>query len=128
MCIRDSFLTAGNVKRQLEMFQDGRVIVFNPNTDNALSMKGDPEASNAIWLLNWRKALVRAKKTGGRMIQIVVAGGLSEMQEAEASMAEDKGVPVVRLDCSEVEGYANLDDFVKMAGWKELMALAPKKA
>ena len=48
------------------------VIVFNPNTDNALSMGGDPEASNAIWLLNWRKALVRAKKTGGRMIQIIV--------------------------------------------------------
>ena len=48
------------------------VIVFNPNTDNALSMKGDPEAANAIWLLNWRKALVRAKKTGGRMIQIIV--------------------------------------------------------
>ena len=49
------------------------------------------------------------------------------MQEAEASMAEDKGVPVVRLDCSEVE-WANLDDFEEMAGWKELMALAPKKA
>ena len=51
------------------------------------------------------------------------------MQEAEASMAEDKGVPVVRLDCSEVNGYyAILYDFEKMAGWKELMALAPKKA
>ena len=51
------------------------------------------------------------------------------MQEAEASMAEDKGVPVVRLDCSEVEGAnvsADLHDFQKMAGWKELMALAPK--
>ena len=31
------------------------------------------------------------------------AGSVSEMQEAEASMAEDKGVPVVRLDCSEVK-------------------------
>ena len=49
------------------------------------------------------------------------------MQEAEASMAEDKGVPVVRLDCSELP-YATLSDFEKMAGWKELMALAPKKA
>ena len=86
------------------------MIVFNPNSDNALSMKGDPEASNAIWLLNWRKALVRAKKTGGRCVQIIVQGGLSEMQEAEASMAEDKGVPVVRLDCSEVKrGYAMLE-------------------
>ena len=49
------------------------------------------------------------------------------MQEAEASMAEDKGVPVVRLDCSELP-YATFDDFKEMAGWKELMALAPKKA
>ena len=43
-------------------------------------------------------------------------------------MAEDKGVPVVRLDCSEVKRWASLSDFEKMAGWKELMALAPKKA
>ena len=51
------------------------------------------------------------------------------MQEAESSMAEDKGVPVVRLDCSEVEYfYAELKHLEKMAGWKELMALAPKKA
>ena len=130
----DPFETAGYVKRYLEggdKYGDktpNGVIVFNPNTDNALSMKGDPEASNAIWLLNWRKALVRAKKTGGRMIQVIVQGGLSEMQEAEASMAEDKGVPVVRLDCSEVKGYVELGHFKKMAGWKELMALAPKKA
>ena len=53
---------------------------------------------------NWRKALVRAKKTGGLHVQINRQGGLSEMQEAEASMAEAKGVPVVRLDCSEVKG------------------------
>ena len=104
------------------------VIVFNPNTDNSLLMRGDPEAANAIWLLNWRKALDRAKKTGGRCVQIIVQGGLSEMQEAEASMAEDKGVPVVRLDCSEVEDFAGLSHFEKMAGWAELMALAPKKA
>ena len=44
-------------------------------------------------------------------------------------MAEDKGVPVVRLDCSEVKGvYAHLGHFKEMAGWAELMALAPKKA
>ena len=51
------------------------------------------------------------------------------MQEAEASMAEDKGVPVVRLDCSEVKyDFAHLGHYKEMAGWKELMALAPKKA
>ena len=72
----DPFKTAGNVKEGLERGQNGRVIVFNPNSDNALSMKGDPEAANAIWLLNWRKALDRAKKTGGRCVQIIVKGGL----------------------------------------------------
>ena len=45
-------------------------------------------------------------------------------------MAEDKGVPVVRLDCSEEYdkhfGYAKLHHFKKMAGWAELTALAPK--
>ena len=57
------------------------------------------------------------------------------MQEAEASMAEDKGVPVVRLDCSELKGtaelkgtlYADLSDFVKMAGWAELMFITIDK-
>ena len=40
-------------------------------------------------------------------------------------MAEDKGVPVVRLDCSEVRVYAHWD-FDEMAGLEELMtALAP---
>ena len=48
------------------------------------------------------------------------------MQEAEASMAEDKGVPVVRLDCSEVKYCANVFNLQKMAGWEELMALNPK--
>ena len=37
-------------------------------------MRGDPEAANAIWLLNWRKALDRAKKTGGRCVQIIFRG------------------------------------------------------
>ena len=68
----DPFFTAGNVKYCLEKDQNGRVIVFNPNTDNSLLMRGDPEAANAIWLLNWRKALDRAKKTGGRCVQIIV--------------------------------------------------------
>ena len=67
-------------------------------------MKGDPEASNAIWLLNWRGA--RPRQEDGRPRAQVIVGALSEMQEAEASMAEDKGVPVVRLDCSEVKFYA----------------------
>ena len=64
-----------DVKKELEKDQNGRVtgvIVFNPNTDKALSMKGAPEAANDIWLLNWRKALDRAKKTGGRCVQIIV--------------------------------------------------------
>ena len=46
-------------------------------------------------------------------------------------MAEDKGVPVVRLDCSEWKvryvPYPCLSDFVKMAGWAELMFITIDK-
>ena len=83
------------------------------------------------WLLNWLKALQRAKETGGRVIQIIVPGGpnnpggLSKMQEAEALMASMWGVEVVKLDCREVKGYADYIKFEKMAGWKDLEALKP---
>ena len=91
-------------------------------------------------MLNWLKALGRAKATGGRVIQIIVPGGkdvtednpegLSHMQKAEALMASMWGVEVVKLDCREVKGYARInqpyrDDFAKMAGWAELKALQP---
>ena len=79
--------------------------VFNPNADNALLMSGDPEAANAIWLRNWREiGLERAKETGGYCIQIMVQGGLSDMQIAEQSMANDKGVPVIQLFCDDIIG------------------------
>ncbi len=37
----------------------------------------------------------------GRCIQVIVHGGLSKMQEAEADMAKDKGVPVIKLRLDE---------------------------
>ena len=37
----------------------------------------------------------------GRCIQVIVHGGLSDMQEAEADMAKDKGVPVIKLRLDE---------------------------
>jgi len=70
---------------------------FNPNSDNAFLMLGVAEQANAIWLKNWRWALGLSWRTGGRVLQIVV-GGLSFMQQAEAEMAADKGVPVFRVD------------------------------
>ena len=88
-------------------------------------MKGDSNAANAIWLLNWLAALERARETGGRVVQVVVPPGLSHMQEAEATMAKAWGVPVVKLDCTKVELVAVASDFEKMAGWKELIALNP---
>ena len=89
-------------------------------------MGGNSKNANAIWLLNWLKALARAKETGGRVIQIVVKPGLSKMQEAEALMASMWGVEVVKLDCREVKGYLAIEgDFEKMAGWAELKALKP---
>lgn len=77
--------------------------VFNPNADNAFLMIGDSEAANAIWLRNWREiGLSGARRTGGYCIQIVVQGGLSDMQIAEQDMAFDKGVPVVQLFCDDI--------------------------
>ena len=132
----DPFATAHNAKYFLED-ADGIVFVFDPNGDNAFLMGGNSKNANAIWLLNWLKALGRAKATGGRVIQIIVPGGkdvtednpegLSHMQKAEALMASMWGVEVVKLDCREVKDFAGYSSFnPKMAGWEELMALNPK--
>ena len=52
--------------------------------------------------------LENARKTGGWCIQVLVAGGMSEMQRAEESMARSEGVPVIKLhlDKKKVGGYA----------------------
>ena len=63
-------------------------MVFDPNTTNAYIMDGNSNNANAIWLRNWREVgLENARKTGGWCIQVLVAGGPSEMQRAEESMA-----------------------------------------
>ena len=41
--------------------------------------------------------LENAHKTGGWCIQLIVAGGMSEMQIAEESMARSEGVPVMKV-------------------------------
>ena len=56
-----------------------------------LNSAAEVSVANAIWLRNWRWALERARATGGRVIQIIVSPGLSEMQVAEADMAADRG-------------------------------------
>ena len=104
------------------------VRVFNPNSDNAFLTGGDPEEANAIWLRNWRDFLEMARKKGGRCIQIIVPPGLSHMQHAEADMAADKGVPVVRIDFTTAiieppRSVVLISDFEEMPGWKELKEL-----
>ena len=133
----DPFASAHEAKLNLEKAGGGLIFVFDPNGDNAFLMGGNSKNANAIWLLNWLKALGRAKATGGRVIQIIVPGGkdvtednpegLSHMQKAEALMASMWGVEVVKLDCREVKGDPRLllGHFEKMAGWKELEALKP---
>ena len=91
-------------------------MVFDPNSDNGLIMDGDSNNANAIWLRNWREiGLDLAKATGGWCIQVLVAGGPSEMQRAEESMAMDKGVPVIKLhlDKEQVAGYGNIAPYLK---------------
>ena len=88
----------------------GTVKVFDPNADNAFLMDGDPTQANAIWLLNWRQVgLENARRTGGSCIQVLVPPGPSPMQIAEASMANDRGVPVVRIDCSQTSIAIDVD-------------------
>ena len=68
--------------------EPGTCMVFDPNTTNAYIMDGNSNNANAIWLRNWREVgLENARKTGGWCIQVLVAGGPSEMQRAEESMA-----------------------------------------
>jgi len=81
----------------------GHVKVFNPNTDNAFIMGGIAKEANGIWLLNWRRYLTRARETGGKVLQILVDEP-SYMQQAEADMALDKGVPVIKICISHLNG------------------------
>jgi hypothetical protein len=88
--------------------------VFNPNSDNAFLMGGNKRDANDIWLLNWREHLELSKRTGGKMIQIVVCPDLSNMQQAEESMAHDKGVPVVKFDVQGIdESQAHFSTFLQ---------------
>ena len=137
----DPFVSAQEVKRALEKAGPS-TCVFDPNGDNAFLMGEHNESANAIWLNNWRWALERAHQTGGCCVQVVVKPGLSMMQKAEAEMAAEKGVRIVRLDCSEVIQRVNLEaqvdsmvcqaaykrDLVRMPGWAELTALARQAA
>lgn len=80
-------------------------MVFNPNCDNAFLLSGDSESANDQWLLNWRQiGLENTRRKGGAVIQVVTPPGLSKMQIAEASMAADQGVRVVKIDCKNLLG------------------------
>lgn len=85
-------------KEMVETASNGRIKVWNPNSDNALISAGDDEHANSRWLVMWRHMLVLASQKQGRLVQLVSRPGLSPMQEAESDMASDKGVPVIRVD------------------------------
>ena len=79
-------------------------------------MDGDSDNANAIWLRNWREVgLEHARKTGGWCIQVIVHGGLSDMQKAEESMARSEGVPVIKLhlDKERVNGGMFIEPYLK---------------
>ena len=59
----------------------------------------------------------------GRCIQVKVHGRLSDMQEAEADMAKDKGVPVVVLDCRQVKGCTTEAQLEAMPEWAKLISM-----
>ena len=96
--------------------EPGTCMVFDPNTTNAYIMDGNSNNANAIWLRNWREVgLENARKTGGWCIQVLVAGGPSEMQRAEESMARSEGVPVIKLhfDKEQVYGGSTIAPYLK---------------
>ena len=145
----DPLRTADNIQRYLQ--EQPGIKVFNPNADNAFLMAGDAESANAIWLRNWREiGLTNAQKTGGwcaatariapsththalspsmarrpcgRCIQVITHGGLSEMQKAEADMARDKGVPVIKLH---LDGKVEPDVLLPDCMPSPLKALSPQ--
>ena len=106
--------------------EPGTCMVFDPNTTNAYIMDGNSNNANAIWLRNWREVgLENAKKTGGWCIQVLVAGGMSEMQRAEESMARSEGVPVIKLHVDkEYVGAHNIAPYLKAL--VEAMKTKPK--
>ena len=90
-----SFQVARTVKELIEARMPSTAC-FNPNEDNLTLAEGKAAEANAAWLKQWRKMLKRAAEVGGRVVQLLSESeGLSDMQEAEEDMAEDKGVPVV---------------------------------
>jgi len=117
------------VKKKLQLVKG--VMVFDPNADNAYIMEGDSDEANSIWLKNWRKMLKKAKETNGAVVQILVNGGTSHMQDEEEDMAKDKGVPVIQLNAAALRGqlkphfgmYRGVDPSKEVA---KLEALAAK--
>ena len=89
------------MKRLLEMTPG--VKVFDPNTDNAFITEGDEEEANGKWLKNWRKTLKLARRSKGKVLQILVCEP-SPMQDAEADMARSEGVPVLKIDATRFTG------------------------
>ena len=48
-----------------------------------------------------------AKETGGWCVQVMVQGGMSEMQIAEESMARSEGVPVMKVYVDKEDVYGS---------------------
>ena len=56
-----------------------------------------------------------ARRPCDRCIQVITHGGLSEMQKAEADMARDKGVPVIKLHLDGEVKYGSLPLFMLLS-------------
>lgn len=103
----DPARSAENLQRYLQEVPACRV--FNPNVDSAFLTEGDVDNADGWYVLNWRSGefgLERVRQTGGRVLQLIVPPGPSPMQIAEADMAHEKGVPVLKIDCTSVKGEA----------------------
>jgi len=101
-----SYNVAAEIKDILERDRE-RVFCYNPNRDNLVLEGGLTQVANSVWLKRWRFFLARAKITSGTVVQVVSdTEGLSDMQDAEASMAEREAVPVKRVAFPDVSPVA----------------------
>jgi len=121
----DPSRSAENLQRYLEEAEG--IQVFNPNVDNAFVLGGltEAEAVQGRKLLNWRSVefgLERVKQTGGSVLQLIVPPGPSQMQLVEAAMAEDKGVPLIAIDCTAIPSEAYDYHFAELPAVQALRA------
>ena len=81
-----------------------RVHDRNAEDEQQAATSDDSELVESSHLMRWRVELEKARKSGGSVVQVITRPGLSDLQQLEASIAADLGVPIVPVDLTNVRG------------------------